>query len=89
MDFLTIKELNINPRELSPLTLAYIGDAVFEVYARMYTLERIGNTSANRLNSATRRFVNAGAQARMFNAVFQIASEEELSVLKRGRNAKS
>lgn len=75
-------------RSFSPLTLAYIGDAVYDVIIRTVVVEE-GNQSANNLHKTTIKYVNAGTQARMIEALQNELSEEEMAVYKRGRNAKS
>ena len=75
-------------RTYSPLTLAYIGDAVYDLVIRTIVVER-GNTSANKLHHKTVAYVNARVQARMIEALMEELTEEEQTVYKRGRNAKS
>lgn len=77
-----------NPKELSPLVLAYIGDAVFELFSRLFVLS-YGNMPVNMLNKKARDIVNAGAQAKMYFKIEEFLTEEEKSVFRRGRNAKS
>ena len=78
----------IDIRTYSPLTLAYIGDAIYDLVIRTIVVER-GNTSANNLHKKTVRYVNAGTQAQMIEALQDELSEEERTIYKRGRNAKS
>ena len=80
------KEVDV--RAYSPLTLAYIGDAVYEMVIRTIIVER-ANKAANELHKKTVRFVQAGTQAAMIMALQDILTEDELAVFKRGRNAKS
>ena len=75
-------------RAYSPLTLAYIGDAVYELVIRSVVVER-ANRSANDLHKMSVRYVKAEAQAKMIEALLEVLSEDELAVYKRGRNAKS
>ena len=82
------KEFKINANEYSPLNLAYIGDAVFEIFVRTMVIKN-GNMPVNKLHKASKEFVNARAQARMFEKIKDLVNDEELAVLKRGRNAKS
>lgn len=79
------KEIDI--RTYSPLSLAYIGDAVFDLVIRSVVVER-GNMPANALHRQTVRFVKAPAQARMIEFLLESLSEEERTVYRRGRNAK-
>ncbi len=78
----------IDIRTYSPLTLAYIGDAIYDLVIRTIVVER-GNTSANNLHKKTVRYVNAVTQAQMIEALREELSEEERTIYKRGRNAKS
>ncbi len=75
-------------RSYSPLTLAYLGDAVFELIIRSYVV-RQGNTQADKLHKHTSSIVNAAAQSDLIRAIEEDLSEEELSVYKRGRNVRS
>lgn len=79
---------DIDIRTYSPLTLAYIGDAIYDLVIRTIVVER-GNTSANNLHKTAVRYVNAVTQAQMIEALQEELSEEERTVYKRGRNAKS
>ena len=81
-----LKEVDI--RAYSPLTLAYIGDCVYDLVIRTVVVER-GNEPANKLHKKTVAYVKAQTQAAMIEALLPELSEEELSVYKRGRNAKS
>jgi len=74
-------------RAYSPLTLAYIGDAVYDLIIRTVIVER-GNRAVNELHRRATRYVNAPAQARMIEALLPSLTEEEEAVYRRGRNAK-
>ena len=75
-------------RAYSPLTLAYIGDAIYDLVIRSVVVER-GNRAANYLHKRTTRYVKAEAQAKMIMALAEELTEEEEAVYKRGRNAKA
>ncbi len=75
-------------RAYSPLTLAYIGDGIYELVIRSVVVER-ANRSANDLHKKTVKYVKAPAQSAMIQALEQELTEEEEAVYKRGRNAKS
>ena len=72
----------------SPLVLAYIGDAVYEVMVRTKVVNR-GNVQVSKLHKSSSHLVCAQAQARMTHLLQERLTSEELAVLKRGRNAKS
>ena len=75
-------------RTYSPLTLAYIGDAIYDLVIRTIVVER-GNKSANNLHKKTVAYVNARVQAKMIDALESELTEEEKAIYHRGRNAKS
>lgn len=77
------------PSEYSPLVLAYIGDAVYEVYTRERILCENPDMPAHKLHTENIKYVKADAQSRSVSAVEKVLTEEETAVLKRGRNAKS
>lgn len=79
---------DVDIRTYSPLTLAYIGDAIYDLVIRTIVVER-GNRSANHLHKKTVTYVNARVQAKMIDALEEELTEEELAVYHRGRNAKS
>ncbi len=72
----------------SPLVLAYIGDAVYEVMVRTKVVDQ-GNIQVSKLHKSSSHLVCAQAQARMSHLLKEHLSQEELAVFKRGRNAKS
>lgn len=78
----------IDIRTYSPLALAYIGDAIYDLVIRTIVVER-GNMSANKLHKKTVNYVNARIQAQMIEALTDELTEEEETVYRRGRNAKS
>lgn len=72
----------------SPLTLAFIGDSIFDLIIRTVVVES-GNAPVNKLHLRSAKLVKAGAQAELYHAIKDQLTEEEISVFKRGRNAKS
>ena len=83
-----LKEKDIKPNELSPLTLAFIGDTVFDLLVRE-TLICEANRPANDLHNLAVQKVKASAQAGFVEKLLPHLTEKETSVYKRGRNAKS
>ena len=73
---------------MSPLTWAYIGDAVYELYIRNYLIETT-NLKPNRLHKETIKLVKAGAQARILGKLQDILTEEEKEAVRRGRNVQN
>lgn len=76
------------PQEYSALTLAYLGDAVYEIYVRSHLTED-GNHKVNDLHKTATKYVCARAQAEFYRRIEDILTEDEKSAFKRGRNAKS
>ena len=75
-------------RTYSPLTLAYIGNGVYELVIRTILVKK-GNCPVNQLYMHASSLVKAGAQSKMMETLEPILTEEELAVYKRGRNAHS
>lgn len=75
-------------RTYSPLTLAYIGDGIYDLVIRSMVVGQ-GNTQANLLHKKTSSMVKAKAQSEMIEVLLPELTEEETAVYKRGRNAKS
>lgn len=75
-------------RSYSPLVLAYIGDAVYELMVRTKIVGH-SNAPVNKLHKRSSNLVKAPAQAQMIKVIEPMLDEDELHVFKRGRNAKS
>ncbi len=77
----------MDPRQLSPLTLAYVGDGVYELFVREYIVSK-GNCPVKKLHSRAVEFVRCEFQAKMINEVLMpLFTEEETEIYLRGRNA--
>ena len=77
------------PELLNPLVLAYIGDAVYEVYVRTHIIGN-GSIKTNVLHKiASTNYVSAKAQASILDRITEFLNEEELNIVRRGRNANS
>lgn len=83
-----LKEKDVKPNELSPLTLAFIGDTVFDLLVREDLICK-ANRPANDLHNLAVQKVKASAQAGFIEKIMSHLTEAELAVYKRGRNAKS
>lgn len=79
---------NLDPKQMSPLVLAYIGDSVFDVVVKSYVVEH-GNVQVNKMNKITSSIVKAETQSKMIGSIEEELTEEEHGIYKRGRNAKS
>ena len=72
---------------LSPLQLAYIGDAVYELLVRTYIMEK--GLNVNQLHKKTTEYVKADAQSEIIHYLEESLTEDERALVKRGRNAKT
>ena len=78
----------VDLKTYSPLTLAYIGDAVYELVIRSIIVEK-GNAPVNKLHKRSSQIVKAKSQAEAAVKLMDVFTEEELVVYKRGRNTRS
>lgn len=79
---------DVDIKTYSPLTLAYIGDEIYDLIIRSIVVGR-GNTKAGHLHHATSQLVKAHAQSQMMHTIEPLLDEEEAEIYRRGRNAKS
>ena len=83
-----LKLETVDPRTYSPLVLAYIGDAVYELLIRTKVINH-GSMQVNKMHKKSASLVKAETQANIIKAIQDDLTEEELAIYKRGRNAKS
>ena len=74
--------------ELSPLTWAYVGDAVYELYIRKNLVEST-KLKPNKLHKESIKFVKASAQANILKILENELTEREMEIVKRARNTKN
>ncbi len=77
-----------NLRTMSPLTFAYIGDALYEIYIRTYIVHKY-KVKVNELHRISTKFVKASAQAKIVHTLESKLTEDEWKMVKRGRNQKT
>ena len=77
----------VNPKQLSPLNLAFIGDCIYEILVRE-TLVTNANRPVNDLHRQSVKFVSAKAQTQAYERIKDILTDDETAIYKRGRNAK-
>ncbi len=75
-------------RMMNPLKLAYLGDALFEVYIRSYLINEVVLTP-HEMSKKAIKYVKASSQAKLVMGIKDDLTEEEWSLVKRGRNQKS
>lgn len=76
-------------RQLNPLVLAFIGDAVYEVFVRTYLINANREMLVHKLHIEAVTFVKAHAQSELVKKLAEELGEDEMSIYRRGRNAKS
>jgi len=76
-----------NWQEMNALTLAYLGDAVYELWARTHMLE-LGHEKVKELHKQAVSYVRASTQAQILRTLLPALNEVEQQVVLRGRNAK-
>lgn len=74
-------------RMMSPLQLAYVGDACYELMVRTFLLDK--NLSVNLLHKKTTGYVKAKAQAEIVHKLEEVLNEEEKDIIRKGRNTKT
>ena len=78
----------MNPyQSYSSLTLAYVGDAIYEVFIRTKLTEN-GDKKVNRLHKEAKNFVSAKAQSQIVEVLLNSLTDDETDIFKRGRNTK-
>ena len=77
---------DMNPKMLSPLTLAFLGDSVFEILVREKIILK-GNAPVNKLHQNTIKYVSAVSQSKSVESLLLLLTDEEMTIYKRGRNA--
>ena len=79
---------DIDLKTYSPLTLAYIGDAIYEIVIRTRLVTE-ANTQVSKLHKRASNLVKAHTQAEIITSLLEELTEEEMQIYKRGRNAKT
>lgn len=73
---------------MSPLTWAYIGDAVYELYIRNHFIETT-NLKPNKLHREAIKYVKASAQAKILELIQDMLTDKEKEIVRRGRNTEN
>ena len=76
-----------HPKQLSALTLAFLGDGVYELAVRRHLVETRGSLPPKKLHNLCVQHVRASAQCRAVHYIYDRLTEEEQQIYKRGRNA--
>lgn len=81
-----IPVINDDIREVPASVLAYVGDAVYELYFRLRVAARYAGKSGE-INKRVIVYVKASSQASAARTIFEILSEEEQAIFRRGKNS--
>lgn len=76
-------------KQLNPLVLALIGDAVYEVFIRTYLVEKNRGLNVHKVHVKTVSYVKAKAQSEYMKIIIDDLEDDEMAIFKRGRNSKS
>lgn len=76
-------------RNLNPLVLAFVGDAIYEIFVRAFIVNENREMNVHKLHVKAISFVKAKAQSELMECIIDDLNDEEMSIYKRGRNAKS
>ena len=85
-EIINLQEQDFDPESLPPLVLAYIGDAVFELYVRLRLITQL--QTMNQLHEHAVRHVKAASQSEFLAILQPHLTEDEERIMRRGRNAK-
>ena len=88
MELINIEKEEKKINMMAPLTLAYIGDAVFELYIRTYLINKT-NLKPHKLHVEAIKYVKAPAQAKALQKIEEMLTDKEKEIVKRGRNAEN
>ena len=80
----SLEEINM----LSPLTWAYVGDCIYELYIRTDLVNKT-KLKPHKLHIETIKYVKAKAQADILKRIEKNLTEKELEIVRRGRNAEN
>ncbi len=87
-EFISITRDENDVNLLSPLTWAYIGDCVYELYIRTELINKT-NLKPHKLHIESIKYVKAKAQAEILQNIYEELTEEEKDIVRRGRNTEN
>lgn len=88
MELIDREKEEMDIKMLSPLTWAYVGDSVYELYIRTYLINKT-KLKPHRLHIEAIKFVKAKSQADILKSIEDVLTEEEKDIVRRGRNAEN
>lgn len=87
-EFIEIKKVKEEVNLMSPLTWAYVGDAVYELYIRTKLVNET-NLKPHKLHIESIKYVKAGAQAKLLEKIYENLTNEEQEIVRRSRNTQN
>lgn len=87
-EFINIEKNESEVNMVSPLTWAYVGDCVYELYIRTELINKT-NLKPHKLHIESIKYVKAQAQAEFLKKIYDDLTEEEKEIIRRGRNAEN
>lgn len=87
-DYIELRRSKEEVNLMSPLTWAYVGDGVYELYIRTKLINET-NMKPHALHVEAIKYVKAQAQAEILNKIYEKLTEEEKEIVRRGRNAEN
>ena len=87
-EFLKIDRTKEDVELMSPLTWAYIGDAVYELFIRNKLINET-NLKPHKLHIEAIKYVKAKSQAEKLNEIYETLTDEEKDIVRRGRNTQN
>lgn len=87
-EFLKIDKTKQEVELMSPLTWAYIGDAVYELFIRNKLINET-NLKPHKLHIEAIKYVKAKSQAKKLNEIYEMLTDEEKDIVRRGRNTQN
>lgn len=88
MDFINLEKNEEEINMMSPLTWAYIGDSVYELFIRAELINRT-NLKPHKLHIESIKYVKAEAQAKFLKDIMEDLTDEEKEIVRRGRNTQN
>ena len=88
LEFIERPKNETEVNSMSPLTWAYIGDSVYELYIRMYLVDTT-KMKPHKMHIEAIKYVKAKAQAEILQKLEEVLTEKESEIVKRGRNAEN
>ena len=87
-DFIKISRSKEEVNMLSPLTWAYVGDCVYDLYIRTKLINE-SNLKPHKLHIESIKYVKAQAQSELLNKIYETLNEEEKDIVRRARNTQN